>query len=145
MASQIGGVHKRTATVSQSIYNPTHLGISKTKVKARSLFLWPSIYADVRFLHSMFKRITNYTPKGSFFNGRFSEYLHNYMDFLAFKIIMLFLIIDRHRHTEWIEVFKMSKTTTEKSGECSACFDIRETIVSENGPQFAANELKIVQ
>ncbi|XP_049523015.1 uncharacterized protein K02A2.6-like [Dermacentor silvarum] len=127
-----------------------HPGIVRSKELARSYVWWPTLEADLEL------RIRSCASCQEQRNAPTKAPLHPWswptspwqrvhIDFAGpFQNTMLLVVVDAH--SKWPEVFEMRSTTTESTIRCLtelfARFGFPETIVSDNGPQFASQEFK---
>ena len=127
-----------------------HSGMVKTKAIARSYVWWPKLDQDIEDLCSSCsgcQKISN-MPKAApvhpwDFPSNPWERLH--MDFAGpFLNSMFLLIVDAH--SKWLEIYPMKSTTAAKTVEklriLFSQYGLPKQVVSDNGPQFVAEEFQ---
>ena len=127
-----------------------HSGMVKTKAIARSYVWWPKLNQDIEDLCSSCSECqkTSNMPKAApvhpwdFPNNPW-ERLH--MDFAGpFLNSMFLLIVDAH--SKWLEIYPMKSTTAAKTVEklriLFSQYGLPKQVVSDNGPQFVAEEFQ---
>ncbi|XP_058445441.1 uncharacterized protein K02A2.6-like [Malaya genurostris] len=128
----------------------SHIGIVKMKGLARSFVYWPGIDADIEKVAkscSECARHSHALPKFSehhwlYPNGPWERIHLDYAGPVAGS--MLFIVVDAY--SKWLEV-KITNTTTTVAtirimDELFSSYGVPVTVVSDNGPQFAAAEFK---
>ena len=125
----------------------THQGVCRTKAYARSYIWWPSLDSQIEeYLKScescqMFRNKPSQAPLHPWkFPARAWKRIH--IDYGTFDKKMLLIVIDSY--SKWIEVHKMSSTTSgatiDKLRYMFASYGLPEELVSDNGPQFVSEE-----
>ena len=125
-----------------------HPGVFKMKAVARGYFWWPGLDKDIENL------VTNCLPCQTVKRAPPVTTLHPWvwptrpwqrvhLDFAGpFQGSMFLVIVDAH--SKWPEVFIMSSTTTSKTisrlRQTFAAYGLPEQVVTDNGPQFIAEE-----
>ena len=127
-----------------------HSGMVKTKAIARSYVWWPKLDQDIEDLCSSCSgcQKTSNMPKATpvhpwDFPSNPWERLH--MDFAGpFLNSMFLLIVDAH--SKWLEIYPMKSTTAAKTVEklriLISQYGLPKQVVSDNGPQFVAEEFQ---
>ena len=125
-----------------------HQGIARMKATARSYVWWPGVDKSLEKLARDCKacKTTKSMPAVSplhpwIWPARPWQRIH--IDFAGpFKGRMFFILVDAH--SKWPEVVEMKKTTSVMTIEVLrtlfASYGIPEQVVSDNGPQFTAEE-----
>ncbi len=128
----------------------SHPGIVRMKALARSYVWWPGLDADIEKLArrctscQQFVSVPTAAPIHPWdFPPNPWERLH--VDFAGpFQGQMYFILVDAH--SKWPEVIKMSTTTASATvtvlRSIFARFGVPTQLVSDNGPQFIADEFK---
>lgn len=129
--------------------NGGHFGASKMKNRARSIFYWPGLDAEIEKIASSCNsclinkpappktKLTPWPIEKEPFNR-----IH--IDYLQIGKNYILIIIDAY--SKWIEAF-LTKTTTTKATndflrQTFARFGLPVTLVSDNGPQFTSEEFE---
>lgn len=128
----------------------SHPGIVRTKSLARSYVWWPTLDSDIEEMCQHCVDCQQYLPKPEAapvhpweWTGSPWERVH--VDFAGpFKGQMYFILVDSH--SKWPEVVRMSSTTATATinvlRDIFAHLGLPKTLVSDNGPQFVADEFK---
>ena len=125
-----------------------HQGIARMKANARSYVWWPGLDQSLEKIArdcascKMTKSMPAVAPLHPWvWPSRPWQQIH--VDFAGpFKGKMFFVLVDAH--SKWPEVVEMNTTTSAKTIEVMrtflASYGIPEQVVSDNGPQFTADE-----
>ncbi|XP_061186771.1 uncharacterized protein K02A2.6-like [Saccostrea echinata] len=128
----------------------SHTGIVRTRSLARSHVWWPNIDTDIEAMCQSCSDCQHYLPKPEPALVHLWEWTNLpweriHVDFAGpFKGRMYVIAVDSH--SKWLEVVPMSSTTsTAKVNILRDIFSrlgLPSTFVSDNGPQFIADEFK---
>ena len=126
----------------------THIGVVKMKSTARKYFFWPGITKDIEVMASKCEGCRKFRRKPVPnaltpwpFARRPMERVH--IDFFEYKGKMVLIMVDAYSRKIWTRCM-MQDTTSAKTLAvlfgwfCEESFPT--TLVSDNGPQFAAKE-----
>ena len=125
-----------------------HQGIARMKANARSYVWWPGLDQSLENIArdcascKMTKSMPAVAPLHPWvWPSRLWQRIH--VDFAGpFKGKMFFVLVDAH--SKWPEVVEMNTTTSAKTIEVMqtffASYGMPEQVVSDNGPQFTADE-----
>lgn len=127
----------------------SHQGEVKTKSFARQFVWWPTINNDIHQLVADCRACSQFRSSPPKTSSPWPETKHAFerihLDF-AGPIRGRYLLILVDSFTKWIEVFVMTRITTEATIKCLrstfARFGLPVLIVSDNGPQFTASEFR---
>ena len=118
-----------------------HPGMCRMKALARSFVWWPGIDQDiedqVKFCQDCVS--TQSSPKAVpllLWPWSTEPWQRIHVDFAEVKVQQFFLIVDSH--SKWLEVFPMTITTATATINALRA----QELVSDNGPQFIAEEFK---
>ena len=128
-----------------------HPGIVRTKSLARSHVWWPNIDMDIEDMCQSCSDCQHYLPKpesAPVHPWEWTDYPWEriHVDFAGpFKGQMFFIVVDSH--TKWPEVVPMASTTSTATvnvlRDIFSRYGLPKTLVSDNGPQFIADEFKV--
>lgn len=132
-----------------SLLHTEHPGASRMKMLARSLLWWPGLDAEIENTVktcSICQQMQNSAPRSPLepwpVPARCWQRVH--VDFFDFEKTTFLLCVDSF--SKWIEVFPMRSTTAAKTIErlrsLFAAYGYPEQLVSDNGPQFSAQEFQ---
>lgn len=127
----------------------SHQGVVKTKSFARQFVWWPSLNVDIHQLLENCRSCSQFRSSPPRTSSPWPETKHVFerihLDF-AGPIRGRYLLILVDSFTKWIEVFVLTRITTEATIKCLrttfARFGLPVLVVSDNGPQFTASEFK---
>jgi hypothetical protein len=129
------------------ILRDTHPGIVKMKAVARSHFWWPNLDKDIENMSAncepcqLVARSPPITPMQSWVWPK-APWDRIHLDFAKKDQIDYFIIVDSY--SKWLEVAKMSSTTTASTiavlQQLFARYGLPREVVSDNGPQFISKE-----
>lgn len=125
-----------------------HIGMVKMKALARSYVYWPGIDKDIEQLAKSCHECAQTASAPPKFNQHHWEYPANpwervHIDYAGpVSDAMLLIIVDAY--SKWVEVKVTHSTTTEATikilDELFASYGAPVTVVTDNGPQFTAEE-----
>ncbi|XP_055608550.1 uncharacterized protein K02A2.6-like isoform X2 [Uranotaenia lowii] len=128
-----------------------HIGVVKMKGLARSFVYWPGIDADIENIAKSCAECARHAPAPPKFNSHHWEYPKGpweriHIDYAGpVAGMMLLIIVDAY--SKWVEV-KVTNSTTALAtinilDDLFAAYGAPVTVVSDNGPQFTADEFKV--
>lgn len=133
-----------------SLLHDQHPGVVRMKALARSHIWWPGIDNDIEsmVLSCEACQLSRPSEKRGPLQNWPTPYRHwqrVHLDFAKLENTMLLILVDSY--SKWLEVFVMKQTTAqnviEKLRGVIATFGFPELLVSDNGPPFCSQELKI--
>lgn len=127
-----------------------HIGVVKMKGLARSFVYWPGIDADIESRARGCIECTRHATAPPKFNSHHWEYPSGpweriHVDYAGpVAGMMLLIVVDAY--SKWVEVKITSSTTTSATANILdglfAAYGAPVTVVSDNGPQFTAEDFK---
>lgn len=141
------------ATLREAILNDlhvAHIGVVKMKGLARSYVYWPGIDSDIEMTAKSCTECARHAPAPPKFSSHHWEYPNGpweriHVDYAGpVAGAMLLIVVDAY--SKWVEV-KITNSTTAAAtinllDGLFAAYGAPVTVVSDNGPQFTAEEFK---
>lgn len=136
-----------------------HMGVSKTAKRIKNNYFWPGIDADVRkYVRDCDICSANKVPN-IFANPPMGKqrYVSQPWQVISMDFLGPYprsvrgnttMLVVTDMFTKWVELFPMRAATSKKVIECLESrifftFGIPKAIISDNGPQFVSNEIKM--